>query len=855
MKQLKSQQFYIKVFSVMATILLAVLFASSVIYTGFNYDIRDEFVLLTVNNPFMSFVYLTIGICFLFAISFLYDKCIKKVPRTVILFIFMALGLFIAILYARTTATKAQADALCLAAVASEINNGTAGVYAYDSYIGVYSHQLGFVTVLRILFKLFGDMNYKAVQTVMAFLVPLIMLSGSGIINVIMKDNKELCRKSEFIYLVLSLINIPVYMYVIFVYGDIAYTALTLLGAWILLSALDKFNVLKAILFGLVCALEYLCKSNSLIVFVAFTIVLLISLLEKNKRKASLILLAFMLTLLIIVPKLNDRLYKPYMPATDAMPSIAWVGMGMNDDYGRAGWNNFYNQIAFAEAGYDADATKEIVKADIRATLGVWAHNPIYMLDFFNRKMNLQWNTPLYQGLVMNNCFDMAEQTSLGAFVYGSFKVQLFLQHFMKIFQLTMYAVVFLGLLYFGRKRESIADYALLIAIFGGFLFSLIWESKARYIFPYLVMFVPYFAVFSSLLIERFKTKGVKITDFSDTSLAKEKSYNGIDLFKFVMSIMVIVIHTVPYMCVKNEVAVRAIQGFIYCAVPFFFLSTGFLLGNRLWVLDKKSERIELFKNYMIKILKMYLIWNLVYLPLAISEYVKGGFGFVQSLGYYFRGFFFIGEHYNSWILWYLLSTIFTMLLLMLATRFEWKMRTLMYVGTFFFLLALFGEYVFEYGVYEPKYAVLIAVLTKTFYTCRVFKGLFYIPLGILMARVKRPAWLGYVLALLGYAVSVTGKFSDLPIAVCSLGIFMIASNLDLKESSIYKMLRQMSTVTYFTHMLVYTFVYMLAYGKKVYTVEEFVSTLIITLIVSYCWVRYGSARVKKFFFKKKSEV
>ena len=494
----------------MATVLAAVLFVSAIVYTGYNYEIYDEFVTLKINNPLMIIAFLLAGIGFLTGMSFLYDKLIKKAPRAVVLGVFMIVGFAVAVLYARTTATRAQADALCLATVASEINSGTAGVYAYDSYIGVYSHQLGFVTILRILFRIFGDMNYKAVQTVMAFLVPIIMISGSGFIRILMKDNRELSGKCEFIYLVLSLINIPVYMYVIYVYGDIAYTALSVLGAWILLSALDSFNVFKAVLFGLVCALDYLCKSNSLIVFVAFFVVLVISLLERGKRKASVILLVSMIFFLLIIPKLNDRAYKAYMPGTDSMPSIAWVGMGMNDDYGRAGWNNFYNQIAFAEAGYDAEATGERVKADIRATVGVWAHNPGYMLDFLNRKMNLQWNTPLYQGLVMNNSFDADKQTSLGAFVYGSSGVQLFLQYFMKVFQITMYAVMFFGLLFFGTHRKSIADYVLLIAVFGGFLFSMIWEAKTRYIFPYLVMLVPYFAVFAVLLIDRFRNKFFK---------------------------------------------------------------------------------------------------------------------------------------------------------------------------------------------------------------------------------------------------------------------------------------------------------------------------------------------------------
>ena len=37
--------------------------------------------------------------------------------------------------------------------------------------------------------------------------------------------------------------------------------------------------------------------------------------------------------------------------------------------------------------------------------------------------------------------------------------------------------------------------YLLLVAVFGGFLFSLIWEAKTRYILPFFFMQIPYMAM------------------------------------------------------------------------------------------------------------------------------------------------------------------------------------------------------------------------------------------------------------------------------------------------------------------------------------------------------------------------
>ena len=45
------------------------------------------------------------------------------------------------------------------------------------------------------------------------------------------------------------------------------------------------------------------------------------------------------------------------------------------------------------------------------------------------------------------------------------------------------------------KKDSNILQHMLAVAMIGGFLFSIIWEAKARYIFPYYVMMYPLAAV------------------------------------------------------------------------------------------------------------------------------------------------------------------------------------------------------------------------------------------------------------------------------------------------------------------------------------------------------------------------
>ena len=73
----------------------------------------------------------------------------------------------------------------------------------------------------------------------------------------------------------------------------------------------------------------------------------------------------------------------------------------------------------------------------------------------------------------------------------------------MKIYQLAMYAFI-AYLLFAGRKdKKGIEYYAMLIAAFGGFLLSCVWESKARYIFPYFIIMIPFYAFGAKLMYER----------------------------------------------------------------------------------------------------------------------------------------------------------------------------------------------------------------------------------------------------------------------------------------------------------------------------------------------------------------
>lgn len=76
-------------------------------------------------------------------------------------------------------------------------------------------------------------------------------------------------------------------------------------------------------------------------------------------------------------------------------------------------------------------------------------------------------------------------------------------------------------------------------------------------------------------------------------------------------------------------------------------------------------------------------------------------------------------------------------------------------------------------------------------------------------------------------------------IALSAIGIFAFVINVHLSYKEIYRYLRTSSMVIYFLHMWIWTLVYSVIYGKKVYGMDMFVLTLLFTLGMSLVYILY----------------
>ncbi|MFK7114770.1 acyltransferase family protein [Flavobacterium oreochromis] len=155
---------------------------------------------------------------------------------------------------------------------------------------------------------------------------------------------------------------------------------------------------------------------------------------------------------------------------------------------------------------------------------------------------------------------------------------------------------------------------------------------------------------------------------------------NNLDILKIVMAFLVIALHIFPVAKVdgiKGLISYEIASGITRIAVPTFFLISGYFLRNKL------NDTAYLWK-YVKRILLLYVVWQLIYLPDLIRFY---------KLGWFSATALFLKIVYGYWHLWYLLATVIAVGLLYFFRNFSLSLKVVLIV------LLLFVGYGFQIGI------------------------------------------------------------------------------------------------------------------------------------------------------------
>lgn len=323
------------------------------------------------------------------------------------------------------------------------------------------------------------------------------------------------------------------------------------------------------------------------------------------------------------------------------------------------------------------------------------------------------------------------------------------------------------------------------------------------------------------------------------------KSYPGIDILKILMAICVVSIHTLPAGWFINPTA-RLVYDFLCAsAVPFFFVSSGFLLAQKIESrsLSDPNPQLTVITASLKKFAKMYLLWMLIYSPLALWDLIHSNRGFVKGVLVYLHGFFLVGEHYNSWPLWYLLSTVYGLCFLWVLSKRKTPLKHIVLVSLIFFFCGEAISYLMENAHILPgTLSGIVGALSELLFPGRIVNGFLYISIGMLAYDRKFSNPMGILFLLLHLAAQLSGILFIVTLCrpLSGLGLLILASNAPLKSRPVYALMRKLSVVLYFLHMYVWTFYYTVVYQQKTFGLDSFLMTTLICILIGMIYSSRG---------------
>lgn len=319
---------------------------------------------------------------------------------------------------------------------------------------------------------------------------------------------------------------------------------------------------------------------------------------------------------------------------------------------------------------------------------------------------------------------------------------------------------------------------------------------------------------------------------------AQAHSYPAIDAVKFLMAVFVVAIHTDPLIHCDNRVIQTVYSCLLHSAVPFFFLSTGFLLA-------KKAEPAidglrSVIHRHLRKAIRLYTLWHIIYLPLAVYHYYTNDYTVIRGVLSTLRAYFLVGKSYGSDILWYLLSSIYALIFVSLLLKYRLRISQIVLCCVPVYLFGIFFNYIMGHAGRLPAIPrTIFELIELAFTTGRIFTGFLFIALGMLIAQKKPPLMLGLVLLVGGFIGNYrNGGFTgNIMVGIQSVGTFITVSHISLSDAPVYPYLRKTSTNLYFLHQWV-MFAYTLLTGQPYRQGPDvFLVTFSVSMLLSCIWL------------------
>lgn len=334
----------------------------------------------------------------------------------------------------------------------------------------------------------------------------------------------------------------------------------------------------------------------------------------------------------------------------------------------------------------------------------------------------------------------------------------------------------------------------------------------------------------------------ISTLDISSKAATTHKFY-CVDLMKFIGSLLVVAVHLSPLEDVNSWANYILVECIARVAVPFYFVSSGYFLFRKVCLDPIETSSVY---TYLKRILRLYGIWTIVYLPIVVKDLLQNGGG-LDDILVLFRIIFVWGYHH----LWYLHATIVAILIVLFCLKRKISLQKILLMGSILYVLGLLAQSWF--GLIEPLRNV--SFIWKSFkigeWFIRTTKngfffGVLMIGIGIWFSKKKitirfRTAVIGFWGSLFFLAIeSIFVDFfslarnHDMYIFLVPTVFFMfyVITHIELKEKDVYGRLREIGFIVYLVHIWVDRIV--LRYiGEPMHSLVRYIVVLGISILVA----------------------
>ena len=292
----------------------------------------------------------------------------------------------------------------------------------------------------------------------------------------------------------------------------------------------------------------------------------------------------------------------------------------------------------------------------------------------------------------------------------------------------------------------------------------------------------------------------------------KQYVYPSLDLMKFICSVLVVMIHITPFG--EYEFLNFVIHNYVArIAVPYFFVTSGFLLFRKT---SNDDFNINYTFKYVLRLLRMYLIWSVVYFYLNYRIIINDERGSLHGILIYIRDFIFVGSYGG---LWYLNATIFSVTLISILIKKKCSLRLIILLAGILYILGLFDQSWF--GLITPlrqipEFWFGLRLLQKVIVTTRngLFEGFLFVGFGMMFAfnlikiTRKKALW-GFIISMLFMFIETIvvrhfnlAKQQDMYLFLVPVTFFLfdLVLHMEIKERKIYSILRVLSVLIFYIH-------------------------------------------------------